>query len=63
MESGPEALAGFKCWREAVNSLCENMSEICIESSVAAFQKSDTFWETSQEDLWSTASYFPSLTS
>ena len=24
MESGPGALPGFKCWRAAANSLCEN---------------------------------------
>ena len=32
MESGPEALPGFKCWRAAANSLCEKLSEIFTAS-------------------------------
>ena len=43
MKSGPEALPGFKCWRAAVNSLCEKMSEIFTESGAVALQRSDTF--------------------
>ena len=42
MESGPRALLGFKCWRAAVNSLCEKASEIFTGSGVVAFQMSDT---------------------
>ena len=42
MESGPGALPGFKCWREAVNSLCEKMSEIFTGSGFVALQKSET---------------------
>ena len=36
MESGPGALPGFKCWRAAVNSLCEKLSEIFTASAVVA---------------------------
>ena len=36
MESGPGALPGFKCWRAAVNSLCEKLSEIFTASGVVA---------------------------
>ena len=42
MESGPRALPGVKCWRAAVNSLCEKLSEIFTASGVAAFKRSDT---------------------
>ena len=42
MESGTGALPGFKCWRAAVNSLCEKMSEIFTGSGVGSLQKSDT---------------------
>ena len=63
MESGPGALPGFKCWRAAANSLCEKVSEIFTASGVVALQRSDTSWETSRDDLRSTASYFPFLTS
>ena len=42
MESGPGALPGFKCWRTAVNSLCEKVSEIFTRSGVVALQRSDT---------------------
>ena len=63
MESGPGALPGFKCWRAAVNSLGEKLSEIFTGSGVVTLKKSDTSRETSQEDLWSTASYFPFLSS
>ena len=63
MESVPGALPGFKCWRVAANSLCEKLSEIFTASGVVALQRSDTSWETSRDDLRSTASYFPFLTS
>ena len=63
MESGPGALPGFKCWRAAANSLCEKFSEIFTASGDVALQRSDTSWETSRDDLRSTASYFPFLTS
>ena len=63
MESGPGALPGFKCWRAAVNSLCEKLSDIFTASGVVALQRSGTFWKTSRDDLRSTASYFPFLTS
>ena len=63
MESGPGALSGFKCWRAAVNSLCEKLSEILTASGVVAIQRSDTSWETTRDDLRSTASYFPFLAS
>ena len=63
MESGPGALPGFKCWREAVNSLCEKLLEIFTASGVVALQRSDTAWETSRDNLRSTASYFPFLSS
>ena len=63
MESGPGALPGFKCWRAAVNSLCEKMSAIFTGSGVVAIQMSDTYLETSRDDLHSTASYLPFLTS
>ena len=62
-ESNPGALPGFKCWRTAANSLCEKLLETFTASGVVAPQRSDTFWETSRDDLWSTASYFPFLTS
>ena len=42
MELGPRALPGFKCWRAAVNSLCEKASEIFTGSGGVAFQMSDT---------------------
>ena len=42
MESGPAALPGFKCWRAAVNSLCEKLSEIFTAFGVVALQESDT---------------------
>ena len=42
MESGPEALSGFKCWRAAANSLCEKLSEIFTASGVVALQRLDT---------------------
>ena len=42
MESGPEALPGFKFWRAAANSLCEKLSEIFTGSGVVALQRSDT---------------------
>ena len=42
MESGPRVLPGFKCWRAAVNSLCEKVPEIFTESDVVALQRSDT---------------------
>ena len=42
MESRPGALPGFKCWRAAVNSLCEKLSEIFTASGVVALQRSDT---------------------
>ena len=38
MESGPGALPGFKCWRAAVNSLCEKLSEIFTASGVVTLQ-------------------------
>ena len=41
MESGPGALAGFKCWRAAANSLREKLSEIFTASGVVALQISD----------------------
>ena len=63
MESGPGALPDFKCWKEAVNSLSEKLSEIFTASGFVALQRSDTSWETSQDNLQSTASYFPFLTS
>ena len=63
MELGPGPLPGFKCWRTAVNSLCEKLSEIFTASGDVALQRSDTSWETSRDDLRSTASYFPFLTS
>ena len=44
MKSGLGALPGFKCWRAAVNSLCEKLSEIFTASVVVALQKSDTSW-------------------
>ena len=62
MESGPGALPGFKCWREAVNSLCEKLSEIFTASGVVALQRSNTSLQTSRDDLRSTASYFLFLT-
>ena len=40
IESGPGALFGFKCWRAAVNSLCEKVSEILTGSGVVALQRS-----------------------
>ena len=43
MESGLEALPGFKCWRTATNSLCEKILEIFTESGVVALQRSDIF--------------------
>ena len=58
MESGPGALPGFKCWRAAANSFCENLSEIFTAFGVVALQRSDTSSETSRDDLQSTASYF-----
>ena len=42
MKSGPGPLPGFKCWRAAVNSLCEKISEIFNGSGVVALQSSDT---------------------
>ena len=39
MESGPGALPDFKCWRAAVNSLCEKLSEIFTASGVVALQR------------------------
>ena len=63
MESGPGVLSGFKCWRAAVNSLCEKLSEIFTASGVVALQRSDTSLQTNQDDLRSTASYLPFLTS
>ena len=42
MKSGPGTLPDFKCWRAAVNSLCEKLSEIFTGSSVVALQRSDT---------------------
>ena len=42
MESGPEDLPGFKCWRAAVNSLCEKLPEIFTASGVVALQRSNT---------------------
>ena len=42
MESGPGALPGFKCWRPAVNFLCEKVLEIFTGSGVVAIQKLDT---------------------
>ena len=63
MESGPGALPSFKCWRAAANSLCEKSSEIFTASGVVVLQRSDTSSETSRDDLRSTASYFPFLTS
>ena len=42
MESGPRALPGFKCWRAAVNFLCEKASKIFPGSGVVALQRSDT---------------------
>ena len=42
MKSGPEALPGFKYWRAAVNSLCENLSEIFTASGAVALQRPDT---------------------
>ena len=42
MESGHGALPGFKCWRAAVNSLCEKVSEIFTGSGVVALQRSDS---------------------
>ena len=63
IESGPGALPGFKCWRAAVNSLCEKLSEIFTASGVVALQRSDISCETSRDDLQSTASYFPFLIS
>ena len=43
--------------------LCEKLSEIFTASGVVALQRSDTSWKTSRDDLQSTASYFPFLTS
>ena len=43
MESGLGALPGYKCWRAAVNSFCEKVSEIFTGSGVVALQRSDTF--------------------
>ena len=47
MESGPEALPGFKFWRAAANSFCEKLSEIFTASGAVALQRSDTSSETS----------------
>ena len=57
MKSELGALPCFKCWRAAVNSLREKMSEIATESGVVALQKSDTFLETNRDDVRLTASY------
>ena len=43
MESESEALPGFKCWRAAVNSLCEKFSKIFTGSNIVALQKSNMF--------------------
>ena len=56
-------LASFKWWSAAVNSLFEKVSEIFTGSGAVAFQRSDSSWETSRDDLRSTASYLPILTS
>ena len=57
------ALPGFKCWRVAENVLCEKVSEIFTAYCVVALQRLDSSYDTSREDLRSTASYFPFLTS
>ena len=44
-ESGPRALPSLKCWRAAVNSLCEKVSEIFTGSGVVALKRSDTLFE------------------
>ena len=43
MESGPGALPEYKCYKAAVNSLCEKISEIFTGSAVVTLQRSDTF--------------------
>ena len=64
MKSGPGAFPGFKCYRTAVNSHCEKVSEIFTGSGVVALQNQTLFErETSRNDLWSTASYLPFLNS
>ena len=42
MESGPGAFPGLECWRAAVNSLCEKISETFTVSGVVALQRSNT---------------------
>ena len=51
MKSGPRALPGFECWRAAVNSLSEKVSEIFTGSGVLVLQRSDTSLEASRDDL------------
>ena len=38
MKLGPGTLPGFKCWRAAVNSLYQKLSEIFTASGVVALQ-------------------------
>ena len=60
-KSGPVVLPGFKCERAEVNSV--RNSQRYHRSGVMALQRSDTSWETSQDDLQSIASYLPFFTS
>ena len=41
-QPGLGALLGFKCWRAAVNSLCEKFSKTFIGSGVVALQRLGT---------------------
>ena len=43
MEVGPGTLPGFKCWRAAINSLCEKVSEISTGFGIVVLQRSDIF--------------------
>ena len=41
MESGLGTISCFKCWRAALNSLCEKLSEIFTGSDAVALQRLD----------------------